>query len=176
MNFQYDPDEWREIEHATRLAMPHGTILQKATLNADFGGIDATMMCNYRCPLQIRTRKNRPRQAPDIDVTFRSTEPRMMAKHTYAPLMLFLWMWDGYVEAGKLVDVYRMYDHVRPPLEQRERIGNGDGTSFLCVTIGELHDAGALLRQGGRDNWAAAHLGGDMATQRILAKDWTAAA
>lgn len=171
--YRYEDPDWREIERITRLALlPHRTRLEAADLKSDFGGIDATMLCNYHCPLQIRVRKNRPIQAADIDITFRSTEPRMMAAGTYAPLALFIWMRDGWAEAGKLIDVYRMYEQISPPLAQRERIPNGDGTGFICVRIGELHDAGALLRQGGRDTWAAAHLGGDVATQRILERDW----
>jgi len=151
-----------------RLAMPHGTRLEFADLKSDLGGIDATLLCNYRCPLQVRTRMNRPIYAADVDVTFRSTEPAMMKAVTYAPLALFLWFRAGWAEAGKLVDVYRMYEHLTPPLAERERRPNRDGTSYMLVRIGELHDAQALLRQGGRDNWAAAHLGGDIATQRIL--------
>lgn len=166
--YTYDDSVRREIERMARLAMPHGTRLEFADLKADLGGIDATMLCNYHCPLQIRSRFERPIWASDSDVTFRSTEPRMMAAGTYAPLALFLWFQKGWAEAGKLVDVYRMYEQIDPPLVERKRVPNGDGSSFICVTIGELHNAQALLRQGGRDDWAAAHLGGNKATERIL--------
>jgi hypothetical protein len=173
--YAYDEQIQREVERMARLAMPHGTRLEFADLKSDFGGIDATMLCNYHCPLQIRTRMNRPIWAADADVTFRTTEPRMMVAGTYAPLALFIWMRDGWAEAGKLVDVYRMFEQIDPPLGEREKIPNGDGTFFHVVTIGELHDAQALLRQGGRDQWAAAHLGGDVMTQRILDR-WVMAA
>jgi len=171
--YAYDDSVRREVERMARLAMPHGTRLETADLKSDFGGIDATMLCNYHCPLQIRVRLNRPIWAADTDITFRTTEPRMMGAGTYAPLALFIWMREGWAEAGKLIDVYRMYEHIVPPLLLRERVSNGDGTGFICVRIGELHDAGALLRQGGRDDWAPAHLGGDVATNRILEQDWT---
>jgi hypothetical protein len=91
-----------------------------------------------------------------------------MAAGTYAPLILFVWLTDGFAKAGKLVDVYRLYHNAEPPLEERERNDNHDGTSWLPVGIDELHNTRSLLRQGDRDDWAAAALGGNQRTKRII--------
>jgi hypothetical protein len=151
-----------------RDALPMGTRIQRATRAQDCGGIDYEYRANYRVPVQVRTRKDRPPFAPDKDITFRTTEPHMIAQATYAPLMLFVWMEKGYAIAGKLVDVYHMAMRISPPLAERPIINNGDGTGFVTVSIGELHDAQALLRQGDRRSWATAVLGGQKRLERIL--------
>jgi hypothetical protein len=169
MKYAYDEQTLREVERMLRYALPSGTVI-KATLEEDFGGVDLHFVANHHCPVQVRCRFNRPAMAADIDVSFRSTEPKMMAERTYAPLMMFLWFRKGYAEAGKLVDVYAMYARSQPPLEERPLTSNGDGTSFCTVTISELFDAQALLRHGGRDGWATSRLGGMQRVERIMAQ------
>lgn len=165
--YEYTGQIQAEIEHMVRLAIPlPRVLLTRATLGEDLGGIDVHYMINGRCPLQIRTRFNRPAYAADIDVTFRSTEPSMMAAGTYAPLALFIWVRGQYARAGKLIDTATLYDYY--PLEDPDKFtreSNNDGTSWLAVTIPELVKARALLRQGDEREWAAARLGGN---QRVL--------
>ena len=169
--YDYSEQVLREVERMARLALPNGTVLKRATLEEDFGGVDGQLIANYHCPIQFRCRFNRPAYAADSDVTFRETEPAMMAASTYAPLALFLWFRDGYAEAGKLVDVYRMNGEIEPPFLFREVHPNRDGgRGFYVVTIAELHTTRALLMQGGRDRWAPARLGGERDTVAILRK------
>jgi hypothetical protein len=173
--YQYDPLTKMEVERMARLALPDNTKIKPATLLQDFGGIDGHL---YRvaghCPLQVRVRKDRPYGSADKDITFRTTEQKMIREHTYAPLALFVWLQKGYAVAGKLIDVYRMADHIDPPLNDRAPIPNFDGvTAFVCVEIYELVKAGALLRQGDRDSWATARADGLKDLERILARtDW----
>lgn len=167
-DYAYDDQTQREVGQMLRDALPGGTVL-KAGLQEDFGGVDVHYVANYHCPIQVRCRFNRPAYAADIDVSFRSTEPTMIVEGTYAPLMLFLWFRDGYVQAGKLVDVYRMHDRISPMLAARPMQANGDGTAFCTVSIAELHEAGALLRNGGRDGWATSRLGGMRRVEQIMA-------
>jgi hypothetical protein len=166
--YGYDEPTRREIEHMIRLAIPAPIRLKQADLPDDFGGVDLHYTVNGTCGIQTRSRFNRPIWAADSDVTLRTTEPRMIAKGTYAPLAIFIWFRDGYAKAGKLVDVYRMAERAEPPLHERESIPNGDGTRFIVVTIPELVAAGALLRQGDHHEWAAACLGGNERTRRII--------
>jgi hypothetical protein len=94
-----------------------------------------------------------------------------MAAGTYAPLVLFVWTVGGFAKAGKLIDTYRLYHSAEPPLEERESKPNvDDNTSWFPVGIDELHRTQALLRQGDRDDWAAAARGGNERTKRIIAK------
>jgi hypothetical protein len=79
------------------------------------------------------------------------------------------WTVNGYVEAGKIIDVYRMAERIDPPLGSREPKVGADG-QFIVVTIAELHDCGALLMQGGRDRWAPARLGGERDLLRMLTR------
>lgn len=167
--YDYDTDVRHEIERAVRAAIPLPRVnLTRASLADDFGGIDAVYTVNQSCKLQLRCRFNRPAYAADSDVTFRTTEWRMIAADTYAPLMLFLWLRAGHVVAGRLVDVYRMADRITPTLKERPPTSNGDGTSFVVVTIAELQAAGALLRMGDDDHWIAGCLGGNVRTLRII--------
>lgn len=167
--YEYGDQTIREVERMARLALPHGTVIQRATLEEDFGGVDGQLIANYHCPIQFRCRFNRPAYAADSDITFRDTEPMMMIRRTYAPLALFLWFRGGYAEAGKLVDVYRMDERLNPPLCLREVNPNRDGgPGFHVVTVSELHETGALLMLGGRDRWAPARLGGERDTVAIL--------
>lgn len=169
--FDYGDAEWQEIRRTIRAALPAVQHLTKADLESDFKGIDGSVICNYRCPLALRLRRDRPWYASDADITFRSTERSKIAGGTYAPLALFMWMNGGRIVAGKLVDVYRMQEHLDPPLKERSVQSNGDGTGFVAVEIWELVKTGALLRQGGASGWAAACTGGDMRTSHILEKD-----
>jgi hypothetical protein len=166
--YSYDDHTWHEVERMARLALPHGSVLQRAPLAEDFGGIDAHYIVNHSCGLQIRVRHDRPAKAADIDISWRVTEPAMMEAGTYAPLALFLWFRESYAEAGKLIDVYRMAGAVEPPLGVRDVHDYGSRGRFLTVGIGELHECGALLMLGGRDRWAPARLGGERDTVRIL--------
>lgn len=166
--YDYSPQVQAEIEHMAKLAIPGRVRLTKASLPQDFGGIDVVYQVNGKCPLQIRVRFNRPYFAADSDVSYRTTEPAMILADTYAPLHLFVWVRDGWAVAGKLVDVYRMADRIHPALADRPVIPNGDGTGFHVVEIAELVKVGALLRQGDRDEWAAAVIGGNERTQRLV--------
>jgi hypothetical protein len=173
--YQYDPEIADETKRVLRLALAvGGARIRQATLPEDFGGVDLHYMINERVPVQIRSRFNRPAYAADRDVTLRTTEPGMMARGTYAPLMLFLWFQGRHVAAGKLVDVYRMHQRVSPPLHERPSFPNGDGTRWLAVDVPELHETGALLRLGDGNAWTAARLGGNRDTQRII-DSWGAA-
>lgn len=167
--YEYTLQVQREIEHMIKQAIPGRVRITKADLQADFGGIDVVYQINGKCPLQIRVRFDRPHYAADTDVTFRVTEPAMIAADTYAPLMLFVWLRQGWAVAGKLVDVYCMADRIRPPLTARPVIPNGDGgPGFHAVEIAELVKASALLRQGDRDSWAAAVIRGNERTTRLV--------
>jgi hypothetical protein len=167
--YGYTEQEWAEIEHMARLAIPGRAVLQRATLPEDFGGVDIHFKVDYHCDLQIRLRKNRPAYAADRDVTFRDTEWRPIQQGTYAPLMLFIWLTKGFAVAGKLIDIYRMDEEITPPLRERESTPNsGDETGWVAVEIVELVRARALLRQGDRNEWAAAALGGNERTRRII--------
>ena len=163
--YEYSASVQAEIEHMVRRAIPAPVRLRKATLAEDFGGTDIHYMLNATCALQVRCRFNRPIWAADKDVTLRTTEPPMIAARTYAPLILFLWFREGYAKAGKLVDTYQMAGKL--DLE-RPSTPNGDGSSFIVITIGELVESSSLLRQGDDHDWAAACLGGNQRTLRIL--------
>src|SRR5262245_29475088 len=147
MNFQYEPWVYREIERCMRLGMVRpGIPLKLATKQEDVGGIDATYIVNHHVPLQIRARFDRPEYAADSDVTFRTTEPRMIAAGTYAKMALFVWFRGNHIVAAKLIDVYAMAEHIDPPLAKRPMTPNGDGTGFHSVTIAELLQASARPR------------------------------
>jgi hypothetical protein len=167
--YGYDDHTWAEIHRMARLALPHGSTLKRATLGEDFGGTDAHYIVNHCCAMQIRARFDQPIYSADKDVTFRATEPAMIAAGTYAPLALFLWFQDGYAEAGKLIDIYRMAERLDPPLDDASRFHDyGRRGRFYTVAIWELVKTGALLMQGGRDRWAPDRLGGERDTVRIL--------
>jgi hypothetical protein len=168
--YDYSDHELREIELMTRKAIPlPRVVLKKSTLEADFGGVDATYTVNGKCAIQLRCRFDRPAYAADIDVSFRETEPAMIRAGTYAPLLLVIWLRDGYAVAGKLIDVYRMAGTIDPPLERREVRPNRRGpTGYMLVDVAELHATRSLLRNGDRDGWTASRLGGNEDTLRIV--------
>jgi hypothetical protein len=176
--YEYSEHELKEIDHMARMAIPlPRVVLQKAPLQADFGGVDAVWMINGRCPLQIRCRFDRPAYAPERDISFRETEPAMIRRETYAPLFLVVWLRDEYAVQGKLVDVYRMAERIDPPLEQREVRPNRDGgPGYILVNISELVDTRSLLRNGDRNGWVPFRTGGDVDAQRIIARAGSAAA
>jgi hypothetical protein len=169
--YDYDPRVWAEVEHMVRKSMPPNSRLDRADLPEDVAGVDATYVVDNRVPIALRVRYDRPAYASDIDITFRSTEPAKMAAGTYAPLMLYVWLVGGFAKAGKLVDVYRLYHNADPPLEGRDLCPNGDRTFWFPVAIEELHHTRSLLRQGDRDDWAAAVLGGNERLKHII-KNW----
>ena len=114
-------------------------------------------------------RWDRPEYAPDDDITFRTTEPSMIARRTYAPLMAFGWLRSGRFVAGKLVDVYGMDQAIDPPLVSRGRTPNTDGrTAFITVSVEELFASRSLLRVGDRAGWANALSDSDRRLQAIL--------
>lgn len=168
--YEYDPLTKSEIERILRLVMPSGLRIRPATLLEDYGGIDGHLYrVGAECPVQVRHRKDRPYGAEEMDITFRTTELRMLERHSYPPLMAFVWFRKGYAEAIKLIDVYRMWDYVEPPLRLREPIHNNDGrTAFIPVEIHELVKVGALLMQGNRDRCAPARVSGEKDLERIL--------
>ena len=173
--YDYSPDVIEQLARTLRYALPSGTPI-KAPLEADFGGVDYTFTASYRVPVAVRCRFDRPYNAQDRDVTFRSTEPARITAGTYAPLELFAWFQHHRLIAGRVVDIYRMAERVRPPLSAREVIGNSDGTGFIVVSMGELVDADALLRTGDpQGGWGTACTGGMRRIEHIL-QTWKAAA
>jgi len=168
-HYDYSPDVIEQLGSTLRYALPSGTAV-KAPLEADFGGVDYTFTASYRVPVAVRCRFDRPYNAQDKDVTFRSTEPAMIAAGTYAPLELFAWFQKHRLIAGRIVDIYRMAGRVRPSLDERAVTGNGDGTGFIVVRMGELVDADALLRTGDpQGGWGTACTGGMRRIEHILA-------
>ena len=170
MNYHYEPWVYEEILRVSRGLFRPGIPLKQVSRQADLGGIDAEYCVNHSCPLALRARFNRPPGAADCDITFRTTEPSMMAGGTYAPLALFVWFVEHHIVAAKLVDIERMYLRLNPPFSQRPATSNGDGTGFYCVDITELHAARALLRLYDGQVWATAILGGELRLDQILAK------
>jgi len=169
MNYHYDDWVYREIERCMRIGMlPPGISLKLATKQEDVGGIDATYVVNHKVPLQIRARFDRPAYAADCDITFRTTEPAMMDKRTYAPLALFVWFVGNHIAAAKLIDIYRMAESIQPKLGDRPAIPNGDGTAFHSVTIPELLQASAWLRNFDGETWNTPSLGGQMRLNMML--------
>jgi hypothetical protein len=170
-NYEYTQNVRHQIEKSVRQAIPIPRLtLTPAELGDDLKGVDAHYRVNQSCDLQIRCRFDRPAYAADSDVTFRHTEVSMIEQHTYAPLMLFLWFRQGFVVAGKLVDVYRMADNIEPDLRHRhwEKNRRGTPTYWTAVEVAELHKAGALLRQGDDDHWIAVRINGTTDTLRII--------
>jgi hypothetical protein len=158
-----------EIRRCLRGLIPPDLPLKEASLAEDLTGTDVHWVVNQTMPLAVRARFNRPAYASDSDVTFRATEPAMIAAGTYAPLAVFMWFIEGKVVAAKAIDVYRMHEKLVPPLQDRFMYSNGDGTAFCAITIAELHTARALLRQYDGQVWATAILGGEQQLNRILA-------
>lgn len=169
--FKYDDHTWAEVHRMARLALPHGSNLKRATVPEDFGGVDVRYIVNHCCDLQIRCRFDQPIYSADKDVTWRSTEPAMIAAGTYAPLALFLWFRDDYAEAGRLIDPYRMAAEIDPPLDDPSRFhDHGSRGRFYTVEIWELVKCKAALMNGGRDRWAPTRANGERDTVRILKK------
>lgn len=170
--YEYDDPMKQEIARCLRGLFPPGIHLRPATKHEDFGGVDVRWIVAHDVPLQLRVRKDRPAYASDIDITFRHTEPAMIAARTYAPLAVFMWTVRGQIKAAKLVDVYHLAAHLDPPLRDRQIQLNWDEESgFLSITIAELHQAGALLRIYDGTVWATACLGGEARLNRIL-EEW----
>lgn len=167
---QYDYPPWAEAEinRVIRNALTVGETLKRVSLEDDLGGIDAQYVIQQTCPLAVRARFNRPAWAADIDVTFRTTEPRMIRNRTYAPIAFFAWFLDQRIVAAKIIDIYRMAETIAPSLEERLSVANDDGTAFLCVEIAELHKAKALLRLYDGNHWTTQVLGGELRLQRII--------
>jgi hypothetical protein len=172
--YDYDDHTWAEVEHMLRKALPSNSRLVRSDLADDFAGVDATYIVDGKTPVALRVRYDRPAYASDSDITFRTTEPPKIAAGTYAPLVLFVWTKGGFAVAGKLVDVYRLFHSVTEPLEERTSYPNhGDNTRWFPVPIEELVATKSLLRQGDRDDWAAAVLGGNERTKWLI-RNWSA--
>ena len=170
MAFQYDPWIQEEVTRVLRGMFPSSFALAPATEREDFGGIDMRYMVGEtNCPLQVRCRRDRPAGSEDCDITLRHTEPSMITAHTYAPFMAFFWFVNHHIIAGRLIDVYRMADHLDPPLDDRDCIANFDGrTGFVCVTIPELCQVQALLRIYDGTHWATSVHRGDERIHEIM--------
>jgi len=166
-----------EVEDLLRGALGPGmAFARRATLEDDYHGVDLWYVTSREVPIQIRMRYDRPQFAIDDDVSFRTTEPRMIAERTYAPLMAFGWLRRGRFVAGKLIDIYTMAAGIDPPLASRDVTVNNDGRSgFRTVSIEELFIAKALLRVGDRSGWANALSDSDERLQRVMAKYGSAA-
>ena len=166
--YMYETWQAEEIQRVVRAMLAVHIPLKRAALHEDYGGVDVHYVINHQVGLQVRSRRNRPAYAADIDITFRTTEAPMMAKGTYAPLAVFFWFQDHHIVAGRLVDVYRMHDRLTPSLIGRPVCENGDGTGFQVVTMAELQGASALLKIYDGNVWAVATLGGDARLYRIV--------
>jgi len=169
-NYEYDPWVIEELNRVLRgMFSTPGISLKRTSLREDLAGADLRYVVNNNCPLAIRLRFDRPAGAADTDITFRTTEPSMIIRGTYAPLGITCWFVKHHIVAAKLVDIYRMADRIRPSLEDRECTVNFDETTaFVCVGIDELHKAGALLRIYDGNVWATAVLGGEKRMNDIL--------
>jgi hypothetical protein len=151
-----------------RHAIPGQHVFTIAPLQDDFGGVDVRLRIDSRCDLQLRCRHDRPGHAPDVDITLRTTEPAMIAAHTYAPLLLVVWCWSNVAKFGRLVDVYHMAKNIT--LDDRPVIPNGDGTGFITVDIAELAVARAELRSGDYREWGPSCSDGNQRLARIIAQ------
>ena len=160
--YEYADGTWREIELLLALALPPSSRLVRSEKQEDYAGTDGVYYVGASVPVAVRVRYNRPPYAPDVDVTYRITEPAKIAAGTYAPLLLFAWINDGVAAHGKLVDVYRWYNATRDA--NRVTTSNGDRTAWFPVPIEELYATRALLRQGNRREWGEAWYG---ATDRV---------
>ena len=169
--YNYPPWVYPEIEKNLRIAMPGGLRITRATRAQDVRGVDLIYQA-ASAAIQVRCRFDRPIDAPWIDITFRTTEPRMMAARTYAPLALFLWC-DSKLQVvmiGFLVDIYRMVERMPhlTQIDEEQIISNGDGTEFFCVPTEQLIRHRAILRNGGRRGWATLAIDGDRRLETIL--------
>lgn len=168
--YEYEDFVYAELARVLKGLFPPRTPLQRASRERDLAGIDAEYLVNDCCPLALRVRFNRPAWAADADITFRTTEPRMIADQTYADLAVFAWFTGHQCVAAKLIDVYRMAERLEPPLTERPPFQNRDGTRFVFVEIAELHQTHSLLRLYDGHVWATAMLGGEVRLNQILAK------
>jgi hypothetical protein len=168
--YGYDHAVLAELDRVIRAAIPQLDFIRQGTLQEDYGGIDVYYTINADCPLQLRVRYNRPANAADEDITLRETEPPMIQRRSYAPLLLVVWLEQGNATFGKLIDVYRMSAFAMPRLWDRPiaRTPNGN---FLAVPIHELVHRRSLLRLGDQFAWAQACHDGNKRTQEIM-RDW----
>ena len=165
MEYRYPRSLDAMIREQVSLALESMFHLAPTDVPTDKQGQDYLYTVNRCCPLAVRCRFDRPVDAPDVDVTFRNTEPTMILRGTYAPLALFLWFQSGVCVAGRLVDVYAM-----PSLLDREITWNvpPDHTGFVAVTIDELKAERALLRSGDGRHYVNEYLGALQSLRRIL--------
>jgi hypothetical protein len=154
--YQYEPSVTTELSHMLGLAMASLGRTEPATLIEDLRGTDF----HYRVgdlDVQTRTRFDRGEHFHGVDITFRTTEPGMIARRSYAPLMLYAWLERGLATYGYLVDVYALARAMElgriPAFDERTAESNGDGTAFKTVTAAELYTARALLGNGTRYHW-----------------------
>jgi len=165
MDYRYSRSLDAMVREQVSLALESMFHLAPTDVATDKQGQDYHYQVNHCCPLAVRCRFDRPVDAPDVDVTFRHTEPAMILRGTYAPLALFLWFQSGVCVAGRLVDVYAM-----PSLLEREITWNvpPDKTGFVTVTFDELRAERALLRVGDGRHYGNEYLGALAALRRIL--------
>jgi len=145
-----------EIGHMLSMAMRAFDRTVHATLQEDFGGTDFHYLIGD-LPVQARARFDRGQHFHGVDITFRSTEPAMIAAQTYAPLMLVVWLEGGLAELGYLVDIPSLDRAMRrgtiPPFDQRLPVVNRDRTRFYVVQHAELDIARSLIAVGDRYSW-----------------------
>ena len=170
INYRYSRSREAVIREQVSLALQSMFHLAATDTATDWQGQDYLYMVNRTCPLQLRCRDNRPVAAPDIDVTFRHTEPAMMAAGTYAPLALFLWFQSGVCVAGRLIDPYKLPSLAAYPITWNKPEWPGDTRrrGFVSVPMAELQACRALLRRGDGRNYQNEFLGALEATRRIL--------
>jgi hypothetical protein len=161
--YGYERSITAEIEHLLAQALASLGRTEQATLQEDVRGTDFHYLLGDLA-VQVRARFDRGKHFQGIDITFRTTEPAMIARHEYAPLMLYVWLEAGLADFAYLVDVYAMADAMDrgriAPFEDRPAVSNGDGTYFKEVAAGDLFKARALLGNGDRYAWTATPLSG----------------
>lgn len=172
-NYEYPEWTWDELNRVIKTGLiPSGMNLKRASIEEDYGGVDASLVINQTLRVQVRCRFNRWVLAPQTDVTFRfPSEPHMIEAGTYAPVALFAWFRGRYIVAAHVVDVYHMAEHILPPLVGRVPYYNEDGSRFVAVRIAELYETQSWLRHWDGRVWSTPILGGERRWQSLLQDD-----
>lgn len=164
--YQYAPEVRRQIEAMLKQALSFvGATIRLADLTEDFGGIDIHYRIND-VDCQVRARFDRPHNAQNKDITFRATEPAMITAGTYAPLMLFVWFWNGDAKAAHLIDPYAIHNRLK--IDSYELHDCGPRGRFYAVPMTDVYEVDAWLRTGGPDGWHTISTGGLARAQRLL--------
>jgi hypothetical protein len=167
--FTYDDLVMQDLEWCVKMLLGPTTHLRRATQEQDFGGTDGLLVANHCVPIQLRARFDRPPASEDCDITFRNTEPAMIAAGTYAPLSVYAWFRAKRLMAARCVDVYRLAACIDPPFSGRAWQPNRDRVHTFCtVSFAELWDARALLKIFDGHWWATGNGDGQQRLMQII--------